>query len=113
MRRRQLILLAVVGALGWSVARAMPPPGASPSLQGLAAARGLRWGTAVTNVQLQNPDLRRLVTSQSGLIVPESELKWDGVEAAPGALRFQRPGPAAGLRPRRRAGDAGPHPAVA
>ncbi len=91
MRRRQLILLAGVGALGWSVARALPPPGASPTLQALAAARGLRWGTAVTNAQLQNPDLRRLVTSQSSLIVPEWELKWDGVEAAPGRFDFSAP----------------------
>jgi endo-1,4-beta-xylanase len=91
MRRRQLILLAVVGALGWSVARALPRPGASKTLQGLAAARGLRWGTAVTNGQLRDPGLQRLVTSQSGLIVPESELKWDGVEAAPGRFDFSAP----------------------
>jgi endo-1,4-beta-xylanase len=90
MRRRPLILFAVVAALGWSVARALPP-GSSPTLQGLAAARGLRWGSAVTNEQLQDPGLRGLVTSQSGLIVPESELKWDGVEASPGRFDFNAP----------------------
>ncbi|MCP9933652.1 endo-1,4-beta-xylanase [Cyanobium sp. Candia 9D4] len=90
MRRRQLIVIAVVAALGWSVARALPPP-AAPTLQGLAAARGLRWGSAVTNDQLRDPGLRRLVSEQSGLIVPESELKWDGVEAAPGRFDFSAP----------------------
>jgi endo-1,4-beta-xylanase len=90
MRRRQLIVIAVVAALGWSVARALPP-GAAPTLQGLAAARGLRWGTAVTNDQLRDPGLRRLVSEQSGLIVPESELKWDGVEATPGRFDFSAP----------------------
>ena len=90
MRRRPLILFALVGALGWSVARALPP-GSSPTLQGLAAARGLRWGTAVTNEQLRDHGLRGLVTSQSGLIVPESELKWDGVEASRGRFDFSAP----------------------
>ena len=90
MRRRPLILFGVVAALGWSVARALPP-GSSPTLQGLAAARGLRWGTAVTNEQLRDPGLRGLVTSQSGLIVPESELKWDGVEASRGRFDFSAP----------------------
>ncbi|WP_216900777.1 endo-1,4-beta-xylanase [Synechococcus sp. CCY 9618] len=89
MRRRQLILGSLVAVLGWGVARALPP--GTPTLQALAAARGLRWGAAVTNAQLQDPGFRNLVTTQAGLIVPESEMKWDGLEATPGRFDFSAP----------------------
>ncbi len=94
MRRRQLLLLPLLAALGWGVARALPkaPRQAAASLQDLAAARGLvGWGAAVTNQQLQDPGLRQLVISQAGLIVPESEMKWDGLEPSPGRFDFSAP----------------------
>jgi endo-1,4-beta-xylanase len=89
MRRRQLILAGLVAVLGWGVARALPP--GTPTLQGLAAARGLRWGAAVTNAQLRDPGFRNLVTAQTGLIVPESEMKWDGLQPTPDRFNFSAP----------------------
>ncbi|MFY8147790.1 MAG: endo-1,4-beta-xylanase [Prochlorococcaceae cyanobacterium] len=85
-RRRLLLLLLLLGVLGWRVAAALPRRG--DSLQALAAGGGRIWGAAVTNDQLRDPSFRALVVAQTGLIVPENEMKWDQLEPAPGRFSF-------------------------
>lgn len=79
-------MVFLLGLLGWGVAAALPRRG--DSLQVLAAAGGRTWGAAVTNEQLRDPSFRALVVAQTGLIVPENEMKWDRLEPAPGRFDF-------------------------
>lgn len=71
---------------------------AADSLDGLAQAKGLRFGTAVGMKQpdsaqtfgFDDPNYRALVARECGLIVPENELKWQALRPAPGRFAFER-----------------------
>jgi endo-1,4-beta-xylanase len=90
MRRRQLILGAALGLASWGLARAAQP-GAGTSLKSAAARSYRHWGVAITEAQLQDPAFRALVLAQAAMIVPEWEMKWDGLEPAPGRFNFSAP----------------------
>lgn len=90
MRRRQLILGAALGLTSWGLARAAQP-GAGASLKAAAARSHRPWGVAITEAQLQDPAFSALVLAQAAMIVPESEMKWDGLEPAPGRFNFSAP----------------------
>lgn len=51
-----------------------------PSLDQLAQARGMRFGTAVSLNAMNDPDYARLVLEQSGILVAENALKWQYLE---------------------------------
>lgn len=62
---------------------------AEPSLQSLAAAKGLRFGSAVAaqgGGSIQNPQYAALLEAECGLLVPENELKWQAIR--PSATQF-------------------------
>ncbi len=69
----------------------------TPSLDALARAKGLRFGTAVPvgrpeRIAGTEADPRHwaLVAAQCGVIVPENELKWRALHPAPGVYAFAR-----------------------
>ncbi len=61
-----------------------------PSLQSLAAAKGMRFGTCVARNShgggFGNPKYAALIEAECGLLVPENELKWQA--SRPSASRF-------------------------
>ena len=88
---RRHLLQAGAGVAGAALLR--PVPAAAPaesSLEGLARAKGLRFGTALGGRGLADPRYLELVRSQCGLIVPENELKMPIVQPAPGEFHFER-----------------------
>jgi endo-1,4-beta-xylanase len=68
----------------------MQPPTAGPSLDELARAKGLRFGTALGGRGPANAALVELIKAQCGIIVPENELKMPAVQPQPGQFRFGR-----------------------
>jgi endo-1,4-beta-xylanase len=66
---------------------AMPAEG---SLEKLARAKGLHFGTALSGRGLADPRYLELVRAECGLIVPENELKMPVVQPAPGEFHFER-----------------------
>ncbi len=85
LSRRQALALTTGGVLAAcgsaSAGRADPPAG--PSLHTLAAARGLRFGSAVgagrpgtVTASLDDPRYRAVLAHECGVLVHENELKW-------------------------------------
>ncbi|HEU4781356.1 MAG TPA: endo-1,4-beta-xylanase [Steroidobacteraceae bacterium] len=60
------------------------------SLDSLARKKGLRFGSALGGRGLRDPNYVALVESQSGMLVPENELKMAFVQRAPGEFHFER-----------------------
>jgi endo-1,4-beta-xylanase len=85
MLTRRTLLGLTAGALAASGLRRAPAtPANEPadSLNALAQAKGMRFGTAVSDGpkgSFNDPDYARLVFADCGLIVPENELKWRAV----------------------------------
>ena len=59
-----------------------------PSLRGLAASRGLVFGSATATYELKDADFARLLPREAAILVPEYELKRNVVEPAPGRFDF-------------------------
>jgi len=91
LSRRQML------EAGFSVALAAAPLRADElaseagpdSLESLAHAKGLHFGTALSSRGLADPRYLELVRSQCGVIVPENELKMPAVQPAPGEFHFE------------------------
>jgi endo-1,4-beta-xylanase len=101
-RRGCLALAAAAAALG-----AAPALAAEPSLNSLARAKGMTFGSAVgagrpgrPNFSGADPRYWDLLAAQCGVIVPENELKWYSLHAAPGVYAF---GPADAILARAKA----------
>jgi len=70
---------------------------AADSLDGLAQARGLRFGSAIGISErdsrqafgFDDPAYRALLARECGLVVPENELKWQALRPAPGRFSFE------------------------
>jgi endo-1,4-beta-xylanase len=83
-----------MGAAGAALAPlglpAMAAAAADESLDVLARARGLRFGTAIGGRGPSNAQLAALIEAQCGILVPENELKMPAVQPTPGEFRFDR-----------------------
>ena len=116
-RRESLAFGATL--LAGAAAQAAGARGAE-SLNQDAKSKGRRFGSAVglgwpgrIGGAFADPDYRRIVAAQCGLIVPENELKWRLAARPPDRLRFLRRRPAARLGGVARAGDARPQSRLA
>lgn len=87
--RRQLLAAGAAAAFAPLHLRAMEHAG-NESLDQLAQARGLRFGTAVGGRVAANAALVELIKAQCGVIVPENELKMPSLQPVPGEFRFDR-----------------------
>src|SRR3569832_1741095 len=90
-RRRGLALAGAAAALG-----AVPALAAEPSLNSLARAKGMMFGSAVgagrpdrPNRSGSDPRYWDLLAAQCGVIVPENELKWYALHPAPDVYAFE------------------------
>jgi len=63
---------------------------ANDSLESLARARGMHFGTALGGRGLADTGYTGLIAAQCGIIVPENELKMPFVQRAPGEFQFDR-----------------------
>jgi endo-1,4-beta-xylanase len=88
-RRQALSFCAAATAAAPHLLRAGEAPAADPSLDQLARAKGLRFGTALSPRGLNNAALVNLIKAQCGVLVPENELKMTSVQPAPGTFRFE------------------------
>jgi endo-1,4-beta-xylanase len=103
-RRETLALamaLATAGCSGEGAQAASPatptpvPPRPPPptSLNALARAKGMRFGSTVSSGDAQSGSFRNsryaaLLEADCGLLVPENEMKWQSIRPAPGKFDF-------------------------
>ena len=75
------------------------PPTPTPSLNQLASAKGLRFGSAIAagasaaqamGGSIDNPDYATVVARECGLIVPENEMKMQALRPGPDVFDFTR-----------------------
>ena len=91
-RRRVLaggVAAGLAGGVAAGLAGVLAEPGdaaASSALRRLAAAKGLVYGTTISAAQIDSdPAFVALVLQQSGLVVPENDMKWQDMNrGAPG-----------------------------
>jgi len=77
---------AVIGAMAPGLARAAPP-----SLAQLAAAKGMRFGSAVAahaGGGVANPRYAALMRAECNILVPENEMKWQALRPSAHAFNF-------------------------
>ena len=89
LKRREFIGLSA-GAL---VSAALPSKIAAEGLaklRELAAARALRFGSAVSFAQLNRPELAALLVDQCSILVSENDMKWRGTQPEPERFDFTR-----------------------
>lgn len=60
-----------------------------PSLDQLARAKGLRFGTATSPEQLHQPDLADLTAQHCSVLVAENAFKWKQMEPVQGSIRYE------------------------
>ncbi|HEV2651262.1 MAG TPA: endo-1,4-beta-xylanase [Rhizomicrobium sp.] len=87
MMTRRAFTAAASAAL-CAPAFAQPPPGGSPRLCDLAAARGLFFGAATNNYWQRDSDFTQALLDDCAIIVPEYELKRDLIEPVRGQYDF-------------------------
>jgi endo-1,4-beta-xylanase len=85
---RRQVIASGAAALAPRLLQAMEAAAAGESLDELARARGLRFGTAISARGITNTALANLIKTQCGVIVPENELKLPSLQPAPGTFRF-------------------------
>jgi endo-1,4-beta-xylanase len=92
LSRRQMLEAGLSVALAAAPLRAeeLASEAGPDSLESLAHAKGLHFGTALGSRGLADPRYLELVRSQCGVIVPENELKMPAVQPAPGEFHFER-----------------------
>ncbi len=61
---------------------------AAGSLRSLAEAKGIYFGTAIGQGDLDNTALTTVAGTQFGMLTPTNEMKWDSVEPSPGSFDF-------------------------
>ncbi|HET7809273.1 MAG TPA: endo-1,4-beta-xylanase [Steroidobacteraceae bacterium] len=88
--RRQVLQGGLAGAT-LAAAPGLPAAGRDPdSLEGLAHAKGMHFGTALGSRALSDPGYLDLVRAECGVLVPENELKMPFVQPKPGEFHFER-----------------------
>ncbi|MFD0328397.1 endo-1,4-beta-xylanase [Streptacidiphilus monticola] len=65
-----------------------PGGAASSSLRQLAEAKGIYFGTALTQSNLSNSTLTTLAAAQFDMVTPGNEMKWDTTEPSNGTYNF-------------------------
>ena len=87
MRRRALLGAALaLPLLGGARAAAA----STPTLRGIAASRGLLFGSELEGVELADAAYGRFFASECAILVPGREAKFDATEPAPGVFSFAR-----------------------
>jgi endo-1,4-beta-xylanase len=88
--RRDLLQAGLLGAAFARAAAAGAAPLAGDSLESLARAKGMHFGTALSGRALADVPYTELIVAQCGLIVPENELKMPFIQRTPGVFDFSR-----------------------
>ncbi len=93
--RREAGALALGAAAAWapssaSAQDATAPIAAGDSLDALARAKGLRFGTAIGTPHLSRPRYLEITRAECGLLVSENEHKWYTLHDRPDGFDFER-----------------------
>jgi endo-1,4-beta-xylanase len=87
LTRRDLVQAGMAGALCGAAAFAERP---EDSLETLARAKGIQFGSALGTRAMADTRYLDLIREQCGMIVPESELKMPAIQPQPGEFHFER-----------------------
>jgi endo-1,4-beta-xylanase len=90
MLSRRQFNSALLGTLGAALFRQSPALARADSLNDLAARTGRVFGAAVRIDQMKDEAaLRRVVTSECGMLTPEIHLKWNSIEHRKGSIWYE------------------------
>ncbi|HEX3791596.1 MAG TPA: endo-1,4-beta-xylanase [Pseudonocardiaceae bacterium] len=81
-----LAVTATAAVLG--LVFAMPAGAAGTPLRQLAEAKGIYFGTALTQSNLSNSTLTSVAAAQFDMVTPGNEMKWDTTEPSNGSFNF-------------------------
>jgi endo-1,4-beta-xylanase len=86
--RRELLQAGLLGATAgaWPAAAFEREP---DSLESLARAKGMHFGTSIGGRGLKNPQYAELVRAECGIVVAENALKMPSIQRAPGEFHFE------------------------
>jgi len=87
--RRDLVNAGLAGAVVAGVP-AFSADQPDDSLETLARAKGMHFGTALSSRGLEDAPYLELIRAQCGIMVPENELKMPALQARPGTWDFAR-----------------------
>jgi len=91
-RARRALGALAAGAAAVLAAATLLPAGqagaAGATLRTLAEAKGIYFGTAITQGDLSNSALTAVAGSHFGMLTPGNEMKWDTVEPSPGSFNY-------------------------
>jgi endo-1,4-beta-xylanase len=79
---------AVAMAAAFGLAAVVPATAATAPLRQLAEAKGLYFGTALTQGNLSNSTLTSVAGAQFDMVTPGNEMKWDTTEPSNGTFNF-------------------------
>lgn len=85
--RRALLALAIPGCAAAQPGMVAPAAASGAGLHARAAAKGLRFGAALSTRHLAEPDLMAAFRAECGLVVAEYEMKWAELEPQAGDRR--------------------------
>ncbi len=90
-RREMLTMLAGASLLPAHLAFADAADDAATPLKELARRKGMRFGNAIANApnRFGDPAYRALMARECGVLVCETETKWQGLEPRQGQMHFQ------------------------
>ena len=91
--RRDLVNAGLAGALvaGMPAMAAIAADLPANSLEALARAKGMHFGTALGTRGLEDAPYLELIRAQCGILVPENELKMPALQTRPGYFDFHGP----------------------
>ena len=87
---RRHVVQAGFGGAALAAAPLARTADSSPTLQSLARAKGMHFGTAFSGRALADASYTALVRAQCGMIVPENSLKMPSIQPQPGVFNFGR-----------------------
>jgi len=89
--RRELVQAGLGAAALATLAPAARAAQLAPdSLETLARAKGMRFGSALGGRGLADPNYLELIRAQCGIIVPDNSLKMPAIQPQPGEFNFER-----------------------
>jgi len=88
--RRQILQGGLAGAALANAPRLLAAERRPDSLESLARAKGLHFGSALSGRALSDVGYVELIRAECGMLVPENELKMPFIQPQPGEFHFER-----------------------
>lgn len=90
LSRREFVAAAATAAACAQAPSVFAQGASGDSLEALARAKGLHFGSTMNFGELSDPAMCNLMRTQCGVMVTENELKWPAIQPGPDTFTFER-----------------------